>query len=556
MKDIWEPNGPGDDITGVNNYKTSYFWFIENWNFNNRTDWNISDRWKLFGRYSRLRTDLDQINYTPNNSRAMPNDNGGLMNSRNIAADTVYTINATTILNLRGSFASLEDDYNAPREAVGEKGLAEIWPSAWYKPYLKDIPAIYYPNISISPGGSYGKGSYWVQHPRSYNFSGKLSKIIGKHYLKWGAETRLHRADGIYPFLMNFAFSPSFTSSTFIGNDTRNTGDAHASFLLGALSGADGQAQLISSQAVHMNYYSLFVHNDYKLNRRVTLNVGLRWEYETPPVDEQNRFSRFLDLTNPIPEMRANPPAIPADVQALRTAPAQFNGAWVFTDDDHRGYYRTEKRVLMPRLGLALRVNDRTAVQIGYAKYVTPPLVIADTIGRLTFAGFNARSTTLPSVEGVPQALLADPFPADRNPLIPAVGKAWGRYTNLGGPASWWQQDLRTQVNDRFNFTVQRELRGGFKSDVTFFTNYGKSLPYSKNMNMSDPQLRYTHKAVVDQAVANPFYRYMTPDTFPGVLRNQVTVRRESLLSPYPQYTGLTQSNTAGPRNRYRALQM
>ncbi|MGH9658494.1 MAG: carboxypeptidase regulatory-like domain-containing protein, partial [Bryobacteraceae bacterium] len=134
MKDIWEPNGPGDDITGVNNYKTSYFWFIENWNFNNRTDWNISDRWKLFGRYSRLRTDLDQINYTPNNSRAMPNDNGGLMNSRNIAADTVYTINATTILNLRGSFASLEDDYNAPREAVGEKGLAEFWPSAWYKP--------------------------------------------------------------------------------------------------------------------------------------------------------------------------------------------------------------------------------------------------------------------------------------------------------------------------------------------------------------------------------------------------------------------------------------
>ncbi|MGH9660040.1 MAG: carboxypeptidase-like regulatory domain-containing protein, partial [Bryobacteraceae bacterium] len=140
--------------------------------------------------------------------------------------------------------------------------------------------------------------------------------------------------------------------------------------------------------------------------------------------------------------------------------------------------------------------------------------------------------------------------------LIPAVGKAWGRYTNLGGPATWWNQDLRTQVNDRINFTVQRELRAGFKSDVTFFMNYGKSLPYSKKMNMSDPELGYTHKAVLNQAVANPFYRYMTPDTFPGVLRNQVTVSRGSLLSPYPQYTGLTQSNTAGPRNRYRALQM
>ncbi|MBL8234776.1 MAG: carboxypeptidase regulatory-like domain-containing protein, partial [Bryobacterales bacterium] len=76
MQDIWGPNNPGDNVTGVNNFKTSYSWKLENWNFNNRTDWNINEKWKVFGRYSQLGTTLDQDNYTPNNSPAMTNDNG------------------------------------------------------------------------------------------------------------------------------------------------------------------------------------------------------------------------------------------------------------------------------------------------------------------------------------------------------------------------------------------------------------------------------------------------------------------------------------------------
>ena len=125
MQDFWGPNNPGDDASGSNNFKASYPWPMKNANFSNKTDWNISDNLKVFGRYSQFRTTLDQGNYTPNNSRAMPNDNGGIMNSRNIAGDAVYTLSPRTVLNFRGSYSMLEDDYSAPEYAVGEKGLAD-----------------------------------------------------------------------------------------------------------------------------------------------------------------------------------------------------------------------------------------------------------------------------------------------------------------------------------------------------------------------------------------------------------------------------------------------
>ena len=114
MQDFWGPNNPGDDLSGSNNFKASYPWPMKNANFSGRTDWNISDKLKVFGRYSQFRTTLDQGNYTPNNSRAMPNDNGGIMNSRNMAGDIVYTLSPTTVINFRGSYSMLEDDYSAP----------------------------------------------------------------------------------------------------------------------------------------------------------------------------------------------------------------------------------------------------------------------------------------------------------------------------------------------------------------------------------------------------------------------------------------------------------
>lgn len=563
MQDIWGPNNAGDDLSGSNNFRASYAWPMKNLNFSNRTDWNISDKWKVFGRYSQFRTTLDQDNYTPNNSPAMPNDNGGIMNSRNIAGDAVYTMSARTVFNFRGSYAMLEDDYSAPASAVGEAGLAEFWPNnPWYAPYTKEMPLIYYPNVIINgqTTSQYGKGSYWYQHPHHYAFSGKMSQARGSHYFKLGAEYRYHVGKGIYPNLMNLNFYPDSTASTYLSPNTLLSGDAHASFLLGVLDQRT-TARGFPFQTMRAPFAGIFIHDDWKISRRVTLNLGVRYEWESGPYDDNDIFSRSLDLSKPNEAMQQSPPVLPADVLAL--SQPTWNGQWIFTDNNNRKPYDTQNNVFLPRVGAAVRVNDKTALNIGYARYAVPTITGQGTTSANTLAacvwcpGFSQTSNPLPMVEGRPQAYLANPFPAGSNPLQLPIGKSLGVYTNVGNATNWASQNTRVQINDRVNFTLMRELPGEVKVDATWFMHFGKYVPHDFQANMADPNLGYTYKAVLSQNVPNPFYNYLTPDVFPGALRNQATVTRGSLLRPYPHYGGNLAINNVGDwRNRYQALQL
>jgi hypothetical protein len=309
-------------------------------------------------------------------------------------------------------------------------------------------------------------------------------------------------------------------------------------------------------QSVHIPFLAFYIHDDWKIHRNVTLNFGLRYEWESGPWDERDRYSRFNDLSQSIPEMQRNPPNIPADILALRTQPPIYNGAWIFSDSENRKQFVTQRNIFLPRIGAAIRVNDKTALNIGFARYVVPISTIANSLGRINFPGFSATSNPLNQVEGVPQAFLSNPFPNDRNPLQQAPGKGFGRYTDLGNANSWWDQRYRSQINDRFNFTIMREVPGQFKVDATYFFNFGRYVGRNLQRNLADPMLSYTYKAQLSANVTNPFFNYLTPQTFPGSLRNQRTVTRGSLLRPYPQYLGLTQNATGDFRSRYQALQL
>jgi hypothetical protein len=553
MQDIWGPNGPGDNLTGINNYKIGYSWPQKYWNFSERVDWNIRDNWKAFFRFSRVKTILDQTEYVQ--SAAVPNDNGGAMHNRNIAGDTVYTLNATTVLNLRMSYGSLEDDYIAPRSMVGENGLAQFWPNnPWYKPYIGEMPAVYYPYLYVG-GGAYGKSSYWIQHPRHWTWDGSLRKTMGMHNLKTGFAHRKHKADGIFPNLMAFYPYQTYTAETFQNPDLTRNGSDYATLLLGAID-SNSYGQTFPYQYFRSNYYGVFFQDDIRLTRIITLNLGLRYEYESAPYDERDRISRYLDLTSPIPEMQSNPPKMPdAVLPYLKTQP-KYNGAWVFADSSNRGAYKTQRLTLMPRVGVAIRINDRTAIRAGYARYVTPPVVIQNTLasGVLNMSGYSYRTNVAPSINGVPQAKLSNPFPPSY-PLTMPLEKSLGRYTNLGDAPWFFDQSMHTGVNDRWNFSIQRHLWNQIHFDFTYFMNFGHNLPYTLALNMQDPQNSYTYKSALDAPVPNPFYKYLTPDKFPGTLRNDPTVTIGRLLNPYPQYGGISQQYTEGFLNRYKAFQ-
>lgn len=552
MQDIWGPNNAGDDITGVNNFKETWLFSLKYWNFSNRTDWNINDKWRVFGRYSQFHNTIDELHTVK--TRALTGWDGGAMYAFNVAGDSVYVLSPSTVFNVAGSYGSIHDDYYAPNVEIQESDLNAFWPSGWYQPYIKDLPQIYYPALNIGDA-SIGHGFYWIEHPKNASVRGKITHIRGKHDMKFGVHYRKHFGYVQYPDLMDFNFNSALTAETFVQPNTRLNGSPWATFLVGALDGSS-QAQYIAPHELTVHSFAPFFQDDIKVTSRLTLNLGLRWEYDTAPADRKDRVSRYLDLTNPIPEMQGNPPVLPAEAVALRTSGPIYNGAWVFSDSENRAMFKTSKRNFQPRAGLAFRLNDKTALRAGYARYITPVAMTRTFLsGDVRLYGFTASTATPPLVEGIPTNRFSDPFNS-RYPLILPLEKSLGRYQNLGDNAAWDTQNVEGAANERFNFTIQRQIPGALVLEATYFFNIGSNLPYNKPINMSDPNLSYTYKGALDASVANPFYNYLTPDKFPGPLRNLETVSVGRLLRPYPQYGDLTQQITPGRRNRYHALQL
>jgi hypothetical protein len=563
MQDVWAPNNPGDDITRANNYKIGYPWDLNYKNFSNRTDWNINDKWKMFARYSVIRTRLDNPNYT--GSPATTSDNGGLMDALNSAADVVYAHSARTVFNFRMGVVYSEDDYNSEWAKIGEEGMARYWPqNSWYAPYLKDMPAVYYPNLQIG-NAQFGKSSTWLYRPRKWSYQGSVSMDRGRHYMKTGVSYRHQYETSQLPNFGVFPFSAALTANTYLAPNTAVSGDPWATFLLGAMDSTT-KVNYFSPRSTKMDQYGLYFQDDFKVSRRVTLNLGLRYEYETAPSERNNRLSRNLDLSVPIPEMQAYPPVIPAEVLAYGNMNHKYNGAWNYTDENSSGMYTPPRNLFLPRVGLALRLNDKTALRAGYARYAIPlQAVFAYAWTFPSNDGFGAETNALPVLQGVPQSVLSDPFPVDGNPLILPVGKSRGRYTNLGSSATWVPDTFPAPVNDRMHISIERQFGSALKFDGTYFVNLGHNLPpegqggnlgAGRALNMSDPQLAYTYKTALDRTIPNPFYQYLTPELFPGPLRNQRTVTIGSLLKPYPQYGALTEAMMGGIENRYHSIQL
>lgn len=557
LQDIWKPNGAGDNITGANNYRFTYPQKFEYWNLSDRVDWVANDRWTIFGRGSRFHTVQSDPNFTDSPAQQLAGSN---RHTIQFSGDAVWTINPTTVFNVRGSYSKIVDSFDAANARIDPKMLQELWPgNAWYEPYQKELPALYYPGFTViaeTPTSLFGRDGFWYQEPTTWNLQSKISKQLGRHYMKVGGEFRQQRFLASRPRPMGFTFDKAHTANTYISPDTLLSGHGWASFLLGIVDDRS-RIQTIALNRPRDEFYSFYVQDDFKLSPRITLNLGLRWEYETPMKDPERRLSRYLDLSDPIPEFKTSPPQFPTQVTSLGAPPPILNGAWLFTDDGHPGAWEGPRNLFLPRVGLAYRINDRTALRVGYARYLVQPIQAFDFLGSTPYPGFDATTSPLSLLVGVPRARISDPYPASENPLVQPFGKTLGRYTSLGGPAVWFIQDWNNETNDRFNVSLQREMWNKILVDVTYFLNIGHDARLDLPINRLDPRLRYKHTTVLNQSVANPFYNILTPDKFPGALRNTRNVTVGSLLVPYPQYGDLIINNgMPGASTRYQAFQL
>jgi hypothetical protein len=558
MSYIWQPNFTPSNITGANNFRKTVGLATKYWNVSDRTDWNASDKLRIFGRYSEFNATNALPDYTGINSPAASNGQGGVMFSRNLAADGVYTINPTTVADFRFSYAAFNDNADSPQNVIGAKGLASLWPNNnWYQPYLGQYGGnVYFPSVNVGPN-NFGVGNLYFQEPHSYNFTSKIAKTRGSHTLKTGFETRYATAHLSYPGNLQFNFTPANTANTFVSPNVNLSGDSYASFLLGTPNNGGTFASFTGPADISLHYYGGYLQDDYKLSRRITLNLGLRYEFESAPVDAQNRYTRYLDLNAANPTLQNNPPPYTAAELAARSqylgsgsATPPPNGQWLYANSNNRSQFKAPLFNFAPRLGGAFRLNDKTVLQAGWGRFLVLNSEVQDgLLARPNFVGYSVTSSILPSQEGVPVTQLSNPYPSN-NPLQPITGNSLGINTNLGNGGNIRDQNYKDGSLDRFNVTIERQLPGQFRLDVSFIASNGRNLDSNAwydtfPLNQVNPNFYYNPQTGPHyyDSVPNPFYNYLTPAQFPGALRNQKNVALNQILAPYPQYGDLEETS-------------
>jgi hypothetical protein len=323
------PNLPGN----VDNWQGSVTEKVDYWNFSQRVDANLTDNLKVFARYGQFKANLYQQNPTEGGFFPLSGSNRyGL----SFAGDAVYVMSDKTTLNVRGSFYNMTDEFYNPELLLGADGLRNYWSREWYSS-LYNSGYVYYPALDVTSGTNTGttnrlgrQGREWYQHPDAWTASARMNRYQGRHDMKWGGEMRAYYGEAARFEPINLVFNSTLTANSSDSPDVVNTGNQWASFMLGALDGQTS-ARLVPLQTPNLRGYAAYFQDDFHVSDRLTVNMGVRWEYEPGPTDPDNRLSQRLDLSQPIPEMQSTPPVMPAQALQLLASKGYshiYNGAW------------------------------------------------------------------------------------------------------------------------------------------------------------------------------------------------------------------------------------
>ena len=389
----------------------------------------------------------------------------------------------------------------------------------------------YYPGDQMGAGGN---NAYYV--PYSRNFVGSIGKYIGRHSLKAGADWRSISDAGIDfdggRASLAFDFDDRFTRADPTKSGTG--GSDIASLLLGYPAVATAfRANKLFENIV---YTSAFFQDDIRVNSRLTINAGLRWEHETGLKERNNNLIVGFD-----PNAQNS---LAAKVGAPVKGAVQFasqNGA-----PNQTGNYTYNK--LSPRLGVAYQLDPKTVLRGGWGLFWAPAISFS---APYSPEGATATTTPLPTSDGykTPLIQLSNPFPAG---VVLPVGTSNGDATCLGIACTIYDRNAKSTYIEQFSFDVQRELPG----NIAFSAAYVGSRTYrlmlgtpDLNINQLDPKYFSLGNAALSQSVANPYYVAGGP----GIIGSK-NVSQAQLLRPFPAFGNINIRGSDQNKAQYDSL--
>jgi len=572
MGALWQPNAPGQGYDHLWNYVANLPIDYPYKNFADRVDFHMSDKLTLSFRAQIFRTPVTSSN--PTGSPVFDNDRGSERDGNTYSGTATYVVSPRTVVSVSADYHDFIDASRwGPQNSAWT--FAGLYPNNTFYSALysdKGIPVLA-ARMSISGDGGRWLdmgpgGGDWDQRPSGNGFDAKIAQQHGSHYLKAGFETLGTHAPSLLQ-LSNpgFGFNGNITNSTYVNPNIAVSGNPYASFLLGAVVPIGASANSWDSNETSMpslinpvfssRFFGVYLNDDWKLSKNLTLNLGVRWEYEEPFTEEQNRLTAPLNLTTPIPELQGV--QMPAALKQFYTGSWNLDGAFQFTSSSHPGAWNSDSGTWSPRAGMAYRLSDKMSLRAGYGRYVTPWSMdenAQDQFGPPT-TGYSNYTDAQPTVLGVPQMTLSNPFPSSF-PIQPSIGKQYGAYTGIGGDLTYFAANRPHSYSNRVNVSLQRQLPQNIVADVTYFFNHtGQVNNIDYNINQVDPRIALQYGAATNATMANPFYQLTTPNATPGPLWNQATIPVTQLARLYPQYGNLTViDGINGGAMTYHSLQM
>ncbi|MFT3746549.1 MAG: TonB-dependent receptor [Pyrinomonadaceae bacterium] len=554
-------------------------------NFTFRIDQNITKNNRFFIRGSYYDRDSFYNDYM--GTAATGNVFG--FKSRQGVVDDVQILNGSTVLNVRYGFNRFIRIGEQREEAQGFDLTKLAFPSAYNN--LTSSIIRRFPRFDFPSGQMFSTGFGNEFRPvSSHAPSVTLNKTFNTHSTKFGAELRVYREDDSFTSndqTAQFIFDNTYTRASSSSTADVNGLQAYAAFLLGLPT----TAQIVrrADYSEYSKTYGLFAQDDWKVTKNLTLNLGVRYDIETPLVERQNKSIAGFDASyvqQAIQDQaRANLTANPVSVAVTGTNtvaidPASFNvrGRLIFASSDNPELYKTPKNTILPRFGAAYKLSDSTVLRGGFGMFAG---FLGERRGDVIQPGYTRTTqvalTTSALGASIPQNIATGFL---NTAILEPVGNAQGALTGLGGAISFFNQNPKVSKQMRYQFGVQHELPKGFFLELMYVGNYGYDIEIARNINAvplqylngdnsrstamvaNNTKLGTNNTCAVNVCtggVRNPFtgitINGVNPFAGTGFVNATGSVALSQLLRPFPAFGDITTSVNDG-KSWYNSAQI
>jgi hypothetical protein len=394
-----------------------------------------------------------------------------------------------------------------------------------------------------------------------------VSKTLAKQDIKAGFDYMMTRDDIFSPTsnMGGFNFSQTFTDQTALGSQTASLGgDGFASLLLGYPAGTASAGSTVptisTADAFGYHYWAAFVQDDWRVTPKLTVNLGVRWDYESPVTERHGRQNAGWDYgdLNPMNQGTACS-AASCSPSVTGVNAGKYTGGLLFVGPNYPFAFNRELGDRwQPRIGVAYHIFKYTVLRGGYGTVFSP----GGTMGTTTGFTINTQTpiVTLNGNETPATAAGAGCPNADASGFCNLVNPYWAGYTQpsgsslglstaAGGNVSFVDRNYLYPKVKMVSASLQQQFPGGLVIDAAFQGTYGTPYGSSRNINAL-PACYYfgggCPSAGIQGSSTTPgTLLYSVPNPMAGYLPatsslNAATISQQNLYVPYPEFGSVT----------------